>query len=90
MLDVMVMDANTDPGAGTCSDCTPFYAPLRLTAEWTEYTLLFAGLQQSPYFGEQYVQLDPSSLRQIAWLVTTPAKQYEMAIDQVKLVGCSE
>jgi endoglucanase len=90
MIDVQVMDANTDPEAGICRDCSPFYAPLRLTTEWTRYTVLFAGLQQSPYWGDQYVQLNPSSLRQIAWLVSTPAKKYEMAVDQVQLVGCSK
>ncbi len=89
-MDVQVMDANTDPGAGICTDCSPFYAPIRLNSEWTEYTVLFAGLQQSPYYGEQYVQLNPSSLRQIAWVVSTPGKFYEMAVDQVKLVGCSK
>lgn len=88
-VDVLVMDANTDPRAGICRDCAPFYTPLRLTSEWTKYTLLFKGLQQSPYWGEQYVQLDPSSVRQIAWLVSTPAKVYAMAVDQVQLAGCS-
>ncbi len=87
-IDVVLRDDSSTHGTGRCTDCTPFYAPLRLTGEWTQYTILFTGLQQSPYWGDQSVLFDPRSLRSIAWLNQTPGKEFEIWVDDLRLVGC--
>jgi hypothetical protein len=87
-FDVNIADDNSTYGTGHCNTCVPFTAPIQLSDTWTRYTILFDGVQQSPYWGDQFVQLDRSAIHQISWINITPAKQFDIWIDNVEWVGC--
>ncbi len=81
VVDVTLNDSNS------FADGPAYLAPLRLTGDWTRYTILFSGLAQSPYWGSPFGVFDRSTFRSMAWLNSTPGKTFEIWVDKVELVG---
>jgi len=82
VVDVTLRDGNSS------GDDPPYFVPVRLTDDWTQYTILFSGLQQTPYWGTPHGVFEPSTFRSVAWLNSTPGKEFDIWIDGVELVGC--
>ncbi len=68
---------------GTCvADCWNAHGKmLSLSGTWTEYTVPFSELLQSPGWGTQVGALDPSTILTIGWQSADPS--FEYAIDDV-------
>jgi hypothetical protein len=82
-------DVNTHPDAKVCTGCwNHFGADLTLTGDWREYKVLFADVQQEPYWGEpRPASVTPSKLIAIDWTIGA-GQTYDMWIDNLVFLEC--
>jgi len=86
-----VGDWQTSPEGGLCKSCyNDFGADFVFTEEWQEFTLKFADMKQEPYWGEAKAAIDPTALYQLQWQGNQAGLEFDIEIDDVKLVGCGE
>jgi len=84
-----VGDWQTDPAGGACKECyNDFGAYLTFTEQWQQFTIKFADARQEPYWGEPKAALDSSALYQLQWQVSQNGKAFDIAVDDVELIGC--
>jgi endoglucanase len=82
-------DVNTAPEGDKCSDCyNDFGVELMLSAEWTRYTIPFDRLAQQTGWGDQMPEVAKNALFAVQWQFSTPGAEYDISIDDIKLVGC--
>ncbi len=86
---VKLGDKNTVPEGGVCQACfNDFGIDFGFSTEWKLYTLWFASTSQQPYWGEPMKQLDTSHLRHLHFQVNHPSYDFEVWVDDIRLVGC--
>lgn len=89
-IQIEIPNGDTVSQGGLCTVCdSHFGAPLLLTSTWKHYTVLFSGLKQNAYYGDQVVVFDPSKLYELTWKTAMPGSDYEISIDNVAFVGCT-
>lgn len=83
---VKLPDVYTAPEGQQCKQCyNDFGADLTLTENWTEYCFEFAKLSQSPGWGEPKPALTTDHVFSIQWQVGTPAVDFDVWVDDVRL-----
>jgi hypothetical protein len=86
---VRVPDVNTTPDGGVCKDCfNDFATNVQLTNRWKKYTFSFDMLRQEPGWGEPRAHITPSKIYELQWQIKTRNVDFDIWIDDVKLVGC--
>jgi len=84
-------DVNTTPDGGVCKDCfNDFAANVKLTNVWKKYTFPFDGLKQEPGWGEPRSHITPSKIYELQWQIKTRNVDFDVWIDDIKLVGCEQ
>jgi hypothetical protein len=84
-----VPDGNTTPDGGVCKDCfNDFAANVKLNTQWTKYTFPFDSLKQEPGWGEPRPRITPSKIYELQWQIKTRNVDFDVWVDDVKLVGC--
>jgi endoglucanase len=82
-------DINTDPAGDRCDDCyNDFGVDIYLSDEWERYTVLFEDMQQQPGWGDRAPYVASGAIMAIQWQFTTPGAAFDLAFDDVALVGC--
>jgi hypothetical protein len=84
-----VSDINTHPNLGVCKTCWNHWGKdITLTNEWREYRVLFAGLQQAPYWGDpRPSSIDPSRIYSIDFSVDA-GQTFDIWVDDLELLKC--
>ncbi len=87
-----VGDVQTVPEGGICGNAcyNDFGADVTLTDEWQEFSFAFADMKQEPYWGMPRPAIDPARIYQIQWQVKEPGADFDIWVDDVQLVGCSQ
>lgn len=84
---VKVPDVNTTPEGGVCKTCyNDFGADFQLTPDWTEHCFAFADMKQQPGWGEPHPALTQTKAFSIQWQVSTPNAEYDVWVDDVRLM----
>jgi endoglucanase len=84
-------DINTDPVGDRCTDCyNDFGVDIYLSDRWERYTIPFDALQQQPGWGDRAPHVASGAIFAIQWQFTTPGAEFDLAFDDVALVGCDE
>lgn len=84
---VGVPDVNTDPAGGVCKACNNIFGTeLSLSPEWQERCVTFADLKQIPGWGEQRRAVAQDRALMLTWAAMTPDADYDVWIDDVRLV----
>jgi hypothetical protein len=84
-------DVNTHPDGKLCSKCwNHFGMDLTLTADWREYRVLFAEVEQEAGWGAPRPSaVTPSKLLAIDWTIG-PGQTYDLWLDDLVLLECKE
>lgn len=86
-----IPDRNTDPQGDRCTDCyNDFGVDIYLQDEWIRYTVPFDKMSQQDGWGDRAPALDPEGAMVVQWQFGTPGAEYDLWVDQIELVGCSE
>jgi hypothetical protein len=84
---VAVPDVNTDPAGGVCKDCyNTFGTELSLSSTWQEQCVAFSELKQIPGWGERRHGVAQGKALMLSWAMMTPDTDYDLWIDDVRLV----
>lgn len=84
---VKLPDVNTAQEGGVCKQCyNDFGADLTLTEEWKEHCFEFGQLKQQGGWGEPHPALTVSKVYQLQWQVGTPGVDYDLWVDDVRLM----
>jgi len=83
-------DVNTEPSGGVCDDCyNDFGMDIALTDEWQHFTVPFELMRQQDGWGNpRPPAVAKDKLFAIQWQYSKPGSEFEIAIDDVELVGC--
>ncbi len=84
-------DINTDPAGDRCEDCyNDFGVDIYLSDKWERYTVPFMEMQQQPGWGDRAPHVATGAIYAVQWQFTTPGAEFDLAFDDVFLVGCEE
>ncbi len=84
-------DINTDPTGDRCTDCyNDFGVDIYLSDHWERYTVPFDAMEQQPGWGDRAPHLASGGVMAVQWQFTTPDAEFELAFDDIALVGCEK
>jgi hypothetical protein len=84
---VSISDINTAPEGGVCKVCyNSFGKTFELSADWEEYCFKFNRFTQSPGWGDRFDALAADAAFGIQWVVARPATDYDLWLDDVRLM----
>lgn len=85
-----VPDAATDPEGKICTACfNDFGYDLKLTDEWTEYTIPFRSMKQIKGWGSPHTKgIDSSKIYGMQWQVNEPNAKFDVWVDEIQFTGC--
>ena len=84
-------DVMTDPVGEKCTACyNDFGVDIFLDDKWQRYTVPFSKMEQQPGWGDRAPHIAKDQLFAIQWQFATASKDYDIAIDNVALVGCEQ
>lgn len=85
-----VPDVNTDPDGGVCGACyNDFGMELKLSEEWTKYTIPFSRMKQDQGWGSpRPFSITPEKLYAVQFQVNDKGKEYDIWIDDLSFTGC--
>ena len=83
-------DNSTDPDGGVCSECfNDFGVDMKLTEEWTQYTLLFDNMSQQKGWGSpRKSDIDKASVYGIQFQVNDKGQPFDIWVDNIQFTGC--
>lgn len=84
-----VADVNTHKEGGICKTCwNHFGKNITLSEQWKEYTVLFAELEQAPYWGDpRPLAVVPEQLMAIDWAIG-PSGKFGITVDDIRFLAC--
>jgi hypothetical protein len=87
-----VPDGQTVQAGGICKQCwNHFGKDITLTPQWKQYTVSLAELTQGQGWGDpRPPTVDPARLWQLAWHVSEKGADFDIYVDQVRLMKCKE
>lgn len=87
---IKLLDIQTDPAGGLCSECfNAFGANIELTDKWEQYVVRFEEMQQEEGWGAPRPStIDTSALYAVQFQVSSPGAHYDMWIDDIAFFGC--
>lgn len=85
-----VPDIATDPDGKLCRECfNDFGLDLKLTEEWTQFTIPFTTLKQMKGWGSPHPEgVDASKLYGLQWQVNEPGAKFDIWVDEIAFTGC--
>jgi endoglucanase len=86
-----VPDGDTTPEGAVCKDCyNDFGIELAFTDKWERYTIPFEWLAQRSGWGEPFPTIARDRLYAMEWQFGTPARNYDVWIDDITFVCGTE
>jgi endoglucanase len=84
-------DVMTDPAGEKCTACyNDFGVDIFLDDKWQRYTVPFSKMEQQAGWGDRAPHVASDQLFAIQWQFGTASKDYDISIDNVAFVGCSQ
>lgn len=85
-----VPDVATEPDGKVCKECfNDFGMDLKLTSEWTKYTIPFTSMKQLKGWGSPHTDgIEAGKLFGMQWQVNEPGAQFDIWIDEIEFTGC--
>jgi len=83
-------DSNTDPDGKVCKECfNDFGADLKLTDDWTQYTIPYLAMAQMKGWGSPHTPgIDSSRVYGIQFQVNEKGAPFDVWVDEVQFTGC--
>lgn len=87
-IEVLISDANTDPGGQVCTKCFNYFKRrVALSDDWRQYTLPFDSFQQMPGWGAPRPEhLDASKVFAVQFVVNEPGERFDFWLDDIAFV----
>lgn len=84
-------DIMTDPAGDLCTNCyNDFGVDIFLSETWQRYTVPFAKLEQQAGWGDRAPRVANDKLFAVQWQFGTANNEYDVAVDNIALVGCAQ
>ena len=82
-------DENTHPDLGKCKNCwNHFGRALNFTTDWQTYEVLFASLEQAPYWGDpRPAAVNPKGFYSINFAID-PGAKFDIWLDDIEFIVC--